>query len=252
MGQRLHRRVAAILGRPIRSWVVTPPDAVTGSGAETQYSDDMTIPNPKPSGSGLYAVPAAKLEVEAGGTLASSVQFLDAADDVISEASLQTLATAGSPAAYAIGSTGNASSSAATGTFYSSWSAITSPIPAGTSKLFGLSAYMNWSPYRDDTISPPYNQLAVFTLHVQFGDSAENVLGSVEIATYSGEQKYLGLDPDYYYIYEYQISVAAAFSAGQEITLSAIAAKKRAKMVVSSVRYSNPYCRLESGGYAVQ
>lgn len=234
-----------MLGAPIQSWDITSPDPVTGDDAETQYSGEVAIPDPKPNGAGLFAVPAMMLELDASGDLVGSVQFLDAVDDVISEVTLQRLTAAGASTPYAIGATGNTTSPDGTidqtGTFYSTWSALGTPIPAGSSYLFGMQAYMWAGGINPEGVLPPYTHHVTYTLYLDLGDAAENVLTSIEIATHTWQ--YTTFD-------DVSQSVTTAFKSGQGLSIASPAAKKRAKMVVTSNHYCSPYARLDAGGYA--
>lgn len=181
----------------------------------------------------------------------------DPGEALITRADLQTLTIpSATPTPYAIGSTGNAAPpyspfgwTPTTGTFYGDWSALAVAIPAGTGKIFGVSSYCNAGPWWNGLLTPPYDQMVTYTAHLELGDASSNVVGSAEVATHHYEHNLTGYDGGGVPIYEHVQTVAAAFVAGQAITLTGIATKKRCKMVISAIRYAEPYCRIETGGY---
>jgi hypothetical protein len=176
---------------------------------------------------------------------------------LITRADLQTLLIpSATPTPYAIGATGAAvrpyspfNPPPAPGTFYSDWSALAASIPAGTGKACAISALCGAGAWDDTLLTPPFDQMVTLTAYLELGDASSNVVATVEVATYHYEQALQGYDGDGYAIYDEQQTVVAAFVAGQDVTLSAIATKKRAKLVISADRWCEASCQILTGGY---
>lgn len=229
-----------------RVWVIDAPGTVSGDADDTVYSDFIDIPDPKPFGTGLFAVPNMDLELETGGNLTATVEFFDEKDEedggLVSSADVRALAT-GETVAYAVAGTSSTSApdgwTHQTGTFTSTWTALTHPIPAGTGKAFGLVAIMVAGGFDPVTTYPPYINHVSMTCYLELGDADGNVVASIEMADYQWA---------YTTPFDSSQTIDGTFESGQSVTLSGTATQTRCKMIVHTNHYCSPYCRIETGG----
>lgn len=176
----LHKRRAAIFGASqIRVWPVTPPAAFGSTGVNTIYSDYMSIPDPKPSGTGWFAVP--NLKIEGIGSLAGSVEFWNATDK-LSESSITGLDSfdiAGASGATASAS-GTISGSGASGTVTGSWASST----LGTydsNKKYVLTTF-SASVHAYGGIPAAEVTAGITSIDIELADAAYNVIKTISIA----------------------------------------------------------------------
>lgn len=147
MGRILHRRRVAVLAvGQIKQWDITPPDTLEGEDDEAVVSGFVAIPDPKPSGVGLFALPNMKINTDGGGSLAATVEFWgdgeeEDDDGLLSESSIAALEAYRDPEniqTYGIGE--HIASGEGDGTYYSSYVNV-GPIPAGSGFLMAESLF---------------------------------------------------------------------------------------------------------------
>ena len=137
-----------LLGRSnYRKWDITPPSALSGDGDDEVLSGFVAIPDPKPTGAQLFAVPNMVITTDGGGSLASAVEFWgdgESEEDPngkLSEAALAALSSYRDPfniALYGLGE--SVASGEGDGTYYSDYANV-GPIPAGSGFLLPESLF---------------------------------------------------------------------------------------------------------------
>ncbi len=175
-----------LLGRSnYRKWDITPPSALAGSGLETVQSGFVAIPDPKPVGVQLFALPNMALDTDGGGALAAAVQFWGAGDNeeddngLLSEAALALLSAVQAPVSWVDYGLAEASVNiTGSGSFTGDWVSV-SEIPAGSGYLIGGSTGGGASA----SAGPPFgigdSWSAAITCGIELGDVSGAVVASV-------------------------------------------------------------------------
>jgi hypothetical protein len=219
-------------GTNYKQWPIdpVPPSGtgetpVDGEPGPYQLLTDIDIISNK-----LYSVPGMglKFDTEDSGDLSSTVEYHDDSSKTGSNELAQLIATPAILTAYTVGPSGVSCNN--TGTFYSGWSALATPIPAMSGKIYYLSAYI----VGDFIFIPFRTRHFVATAHLELGDVDGNVVAGVEVATFNSAEIYKGDTPMGYSIYGVEQSSVGSVSPGDGISISGIATQKRCKAVVTT------------------
>lgn len=120
-------------------WEINP-GLIEGEGMATEYDEYLPVDPPTPEGEAVFSVPGVELNVEAGGSPTTTVEFWND-EEKLSEAAIHSLLATEPPLNYT--DYGLFSSASAwsvdegdTGEFFSTWKAC-GPIPPGEGLLLG-------------------------------------------------------------------------------------------------------------------